>query len=142
MPRKTVDPKKAKPQPKKNGRPKIELDWPSVDRLLQIQCTGEEIAAVLDISYDTLDRRSREDNGETFADYSARKRTAGLPALRRRQWTKAMDGDTQMLKFLGTNYLGQTDKRQTDLTSSDGSMSPPDRIEIVAAPFPDDFDDS
>lgn len=126
----------------KRGRPEIKVDWPAVDKLLQIQCTGEEIAAILGIAYSTLERKCKTDNRMNFADYSREKRAAGLPSLRRRQWTKAMEGDTQMLKWLGANYLDQTDKKQTDHKSSDGSMSPPEQIEIVAAPFPDDFDES
>lgn len=118
----------------KRGRPEIIVDWPAVDKLLQIQCTGEEIAAILGIGYSTLERKCKTDKSMNFDDYSKEKRAAGLPSLRRRQWTKAMDGDSQMLKWLGANYLGQTDKKQTDLTSSDGSMSPPSRIEIVAVP--------
>lgn len=126
----------------KMGRPELEIDWSAVDKLLQIQCTGKEIASLLDVSYNTLERKCKKDHKRTFEDYSQEKRASGLPSLRRRQWTKAMDGDSTMLIWLGKQYLEQTDKKQTDLTSSDGSMSPPDQIEIVAAPFPDDFDES
>lgn len=136
MPRK----KNAKTEQVKRGRPEIVVDWQAVEKLLQIQCTGDEIAAIMQIGYSTLERKCKTDKGLNFEDYSRDKRAAGLPSLRRRQWTKAMDGDTQMLKWLGANYLGQSDRKQTDHLSSDGSMSPPDTIRIVAAPFPDDFD--
>lgn len=124
----------------KVGRPEVEIDWDAVDKLLQIQCTGKEIASLLNVGYSTLERACKKDKKKNFEDYSQEKRASGLPSLRRRQWTKAMDGDSTMLIWLGKQYLEQTDKKQTDLTSSDGSMSPPDQIEIVAAPFPDDFD--
>lgn len=39
----------------KTGRPKIEIDFAEVDKLCQIQCTGEEIASFFGISYDTLE---------------------------------------------------------------------------------------
>ena len=37
--------------------------------------------------------------------------------LRARQWQKALSGNVAMLKFLGINYLNQTDK--TDLVIRD-----------------------
>lgn len=41
----------------------------------------------------------------------------GQVSTRRRQVQNAMDGDTAMLIWLGKNYLGQTDRRETVLTS-------------------------
>ena len=58
----------------KVGRPLIEIDWDQVDQLCKIQCTGEEIASVLDISYDTLERSCKRDKGENFADYIGQKK--------------------------------------------------------------------
>ena len=56
---------KDKPTKGKNpgGRPKIEIDYGLVERLAHIQCTGEEIASTLGISYDTLERRIKEKYG-------------------------------------------------------------------------------
>ena len=35
-------------------RPLIPIDWEQVDKMCAIQCTGEEIANVLSVDYDTL----------------------------------------------------------------------------------------
>lgn len=115
----------------KVGRPEVQIDWDAVDKLLQIQCTGKEIASLLNVGYSTLERSCKKDNKKNFEDYSQEKRAAGLPSLRRRQWTKAMDGDSTMLIWLGKQYLEQTDKKQTDLTSSDGSMTPKAAVELT-----------
>lgn len=105
--------------------PKIkEVDWRLVDNLLRIQCTGEEIAGALGVSYDTLERRCKDDNDCKFADYSDEKRAAGRASLRREQWKVAHSGNPTMLVWLGKQMLGQRDRQDFDHQSSDGSMTP------------------
>ena len=122
------------------GRPRIEVDWNVIDGLLKIQCTGEEIASFIDVSYDTLERRCKDDKKMDFADYSAQKRFGGKPSLRRAQWKLAVeDQNPTMLIWLGKQMLDQRDKADIDNTSSDGSMKPT-VIELVGVPVPDDQD--
>lgn len=92
-------------------RPLIPIDWPKVDNMAAIQCTGEEIAGVLGISYDTLQRASKRELGVPFADYIAQKRSGGKMSLRRKQYSTAMEGNPTMLVWLGKNWLNQTDKQ-------------------------------
>jgi len=102
----------------KGGRPKIEIDWDQVDKMCAIHCTGEEQAAILEISYDTLNRRCHEEKSMSFADYFKQKSAGGKMSLRRKQYTTAMDGNTTMLVWLGKNWLGQSDTKDegdTDL---------------------------
>jgi hypothetical protein len=94
----------------KTGRPKIEIDFAEVDKLCQIQCTGEEIASFFEISYDTLERRCKEQFKVSFAEYIKEKSAKGKSSLRRLQWKAAMNGNVTMLIWLGKQYLGQTDK--------------------------------
>ena len=47
----------------KRGPEPTEVDWKKVRGLCKIQCTGEEIASVLDISYDTLERACKREQG-------------------------------------------------------------------------------
>lgn len=96
---------------------KIIVDWKKIDRLLAIFCTGEEVAGVFDISYDTLERRCKEDKEISFADYSKLKRGKGKTSLRRKQWLLA-NTNPAMAIFLGKNYLNQTDKHE--FTGKDG----------------------
>lgn len=100
------------------GRPKIEVDWSKVDAMCQIQCTGEEIASVLDISYDTLERRCKDDKECSFADYIGEKKQGGRASLRRKQWKLAESGNPTMLIWLGKQYLGQSDKQEIDQNMS------------------------
>ena len=106
------------------ARPKIEIDFDMVKKLCAIQCTGQEIADVLDVSYDTLERRVKEVHQISFADYIKKHSANGKMSLRRKQHEVAMNGNTTMLVWLGKQYLGQTDKQIVDNTSSDGSMTP------------------
>jgi AraC-like DNA-binding protein len=96
----------------KTGRPPApEIDWETVDKLCQLQCTSEEIGSVLNISTDTLSRRCRKKFKTSFAEYIAEKRLGGRVSLRRAQWSKALkETNTTMLIWLGKQYLGQTDK--------------------------------
>lgn len=93
----------------KTGRPKIEIDWSLVQRLCNIHCTGEEIASILGISYDTLQRRVQEEYSCGFADYYKKAAASGKMSLRRKQFESALDGNTTMLVWLGKNILGQKD---------------------------------
>lgn len=95
--------------------PKIkEVDWRLVDNLLRIQCTGEEIAGAIGVSYDTLERRCKEDNDCKFADYSEQKRMGGRASLRRMQWKTADSGNPTMQIWLGKQMLGQRDKMEVE----------------------------
>jgi AraC-like DNA-binding protein len=99
------------------ARPKINIDWSTVEKLCLIQCTGEEIASVLGCSYDTLERRCKEEYEESFAEYIKRESSGGKASLRRAQWKKAIDdGNATMQIWLGKQYLGQRDKQEEVIT--------------------------
>ena len=106
----------------------ISIDWPKVDGMCAIQCTGEEIAGVLGIDYDTLQRACKRENEILFADYIQQKRSGGKMSLRRKQYSTAMEGNPTLLIWLGKNWLGQTDKMETAISSL-----PPIEIELYAA---------
>ena len=91
------------------ARPKININWEQVNQMCGIQCTGEEIAGVLGISYDTLQRRCEEEYDMGFAEYFKTKQVSGKASLRRKQYQKAMEGNVAMLIWLGKNWLGQSD---------------------------------
>lgn len=94
----------------KTGRPRVEIDWAEVAGMCLIQCTQDEICAVMGVSEDTLSRRCQEEHDCTFADYMAQKRKMGHMSLRRRQWKAAEEGDKTMMVWLGKNWLNQTDR--------------------------------
>jgi AraC-like DNA-binding protein len=94
----------------KGGRPRIEIDWESIDKLCGLQCTEEEIAQFLGISVDTLCRACQRKYNLSFAEYFGQKRGIGKVALRRAQWQVAQSGNPALLIWLGKQYLDQKDK--------------------------------
>lgn len=147
--RKAPTARKPAAQRKKTGpkgpmKPMSDKEFEQLVNMIRIQCTAEEISNVLGMSEDTLGRRIAErkiDGVSNFADLYKKHQGEGKASLRRAQWKAAQDGNPTMLVWLGKQMLGQRDKHDIDHTSGDGSMSPPSTIEIVAAPFPDDFDE-
>ena len=91
------------------GRPKIVINWKTVDSMCAIQCTGEEQASILGVNYDTLNRACKRENKKSFADYYQQKSAFGKVSLRRRQKLAADDGNTTMMIWLGKQWLDQND---------------------------------
>ncbi len=84
------------------ARPKKDIDAEQVTRLAAINCSYQEMAAVLDCDPSTLTRR--------FAQLIEKGRATGRMSLKRKQWEMAMGGNITMLIWLGKQNLGQTDK--------------------------------
>lgn len=85
-----------------------------------IQCTEEEIAAVLDVSVDTLERWTKRTYKRRFAEVYAEKRQGGRASLRRNQW-KLSETNPTMAIWLGKQYLDQSDKQENKVEiGSDG----------------------
>lgn len=92
------------------ARPRKEIDFQDLDKLMAIQCTAEECAQFFEVSVDTIERRIREEFDMNFAEYFSIKRGHGKIALRRKQYQVALSGNTTLLIWLGKQYLGQSDK--------------------------------
>lgn len=111
---------------KKTGRPEYKIDFDQVDRMCAIHCTGEEIAGVLNINYDTLNEQIKRHFKMSFPEYFKKKSAPGKMSLRRAQFKTANDGNPTMLVWLGKQYLGQTDKAEY----SEEQSATPVKIEI------------
>ncbi len=96
------------------GRPQAEIDWEKAEKLAGIHCTGEEIAAVLGVDYDTLVRRLHDMGYKDFADWYKKYSANGKMSLRRKQFEIAQAGDKTMLIWLGKQYLDQSDKKEVE----------------------------
>ena len=94
----------------KGGRPHAIINWETVNQLIAIQCTGEEIAGVLKIDYDTLNKAIKREFNSCFSDYYKKHSSKGKVSLRRKQFEVAHSGNVTMLIWLGKQHLGQTDK--------------------------------
>lgn len=98
------------------GRKTIEINWSQVEECCKIQCTGEEIAAILGISYDTLERAIKREYDNDFAEYFEQKSANGKMSLRRRQYETAKEGNVTMQIWLGKQWLGQKEKSEVENT--------------------------
>jgi AraC-like DNA-binding protein len=81
------------------ARPKKVVDAEQVRQLAAIQCSVEEIGAVVGCSPDTLQRR--------FAAVIKEGRENGKSSLKKAQFKAALAGNTSMLIWLGKVVLGQ-----------------------------------
>jgi len=133
--------------PKKHGAPyrnhnaRKEIDWNTIDELLRINATAEEIAAYLKVDQDTLTNHCKKEKGVLFSEYIKNGRSDYKVSLRRAQTRKALGyweesevpildsegrptkrkrierkyippSDT-LLIWLGKQDLGQSDKTET-----------------------------
>src|SRR5688572_15523669 len=96
--------------PNKGGRPRKEIDQGFFERLCVIQATLEEIAGVLRVSEDTVERWCERTYELGFAECFKKFSAPGKTSLRRYQFDLAKKGNATMLIWLGKQYLGQTDK--------------------------------
>ena len=104
----------------KGGRPKKQIDQEVFEGLCEIQCTKDEMCSVFNCDEKTITRWCKDTYGEGFSDIYKKKSETGKTSLRRMQWKAAKGGNTTMLVWLGKQYLGQRDKKQTELTGKDG----------------------
>jgi len=96
--------------------------------LCSIFCTEAEICLVMGVSEKTLNRLINKyfhsevapdkpkSEKITFADAFEFYSGEGRMSLRREQFRVAMEGDRQMLLWLGKQYLGQTEKTEKKTT--------------------------
>ena len=118
----------------KRGPPKTIIDWKKVESMCKIQCTGEEIAGVLDMDYDTLQNACKRDHKVKFSEYIATKRQGGKASLRRMQWKNADEGGTTMQIWLGKQYLDQLDK---PVNREEGALPLNINVNVIDAAKPD-----
>lgn len=108
---------KAPPNKNKGGRPKKVIDKNQFESMCEIQCTKEEMCNILDVDEKTLTRWCKEVYGEGFSEIYKKKSQAGKMSLRRAQFQMAQT-NTTMAIWLGKQYLGQTDKNETQYANN------------------------
>ena len=101
----TESPSSLVAEKRKVGRPRIEIDVEQLEKLAEMQCTYDELAAWFDVSKATL--------SDNFRTEIAKGREKGKMSLRRKQW-KLADTSAAMAIFLGKNYLEQSDNPDQD----------------------------
>lgn len=86
-------------------------------------CTREEVCSVFKVSEKTLNKliddnlrdelSPDDDKPVTFTDAFEKYSATGKASLRRAQYRKALEGNVSMQIWLGKQYLGQQDTKQT-----------------------------
>ena len=120
--------------PCETGRPPALVDEGVLMRLARINCTYAEMAAVLQVSVDTLERR--------FAAFIEEHRANGKSSLRRAQWSAALGVKDEkgnvvrapnptMLIWLGKQELDQKDKSTSEQTGPGGTPLAPKTINVI-----------
>ena len=99
------------------GRPKSDVDWKRVDKMLLAQCSGTEIAAYLGIDDNTLYRACQRDHNIGFGTYSQQKRAKGQATAKEAFFDKAFkDKDTAAAIFWTKQHLGWSDKKDVKMS--------------------------
>src|SRR5689334_3736627 len=103
-----------KPTGRPSQRPCAEIDWKKVETMVMAGCSGTEIAGAFGIHPDTFYVRFEKEYGLCFTAYRSRKKEGGDGNIRLRQYISAMNGNTQMLKLLGEERLGQGKRDESE----------------------------
>lgn len=104
------------------GKPRkilTDKEWESVKYMCMIHCTGEEIAGVMQMDYDTLNKNCKEKWRIPISEYIKRNNTNGKMSLRRMQWKSAEDGNITMQIWLGKQWLGQRENVDMSVEMTD-----------------------
>ena len=89
-------------------RKKLDIDPEQIKRLAAVQCTADEIAAVVGCSTSLIHKR--------FSRVLKEGRRAGRASLRRTQWKLAQGGNAAAAIWLGKVILGQREPERVDET--------------------------
>lgn len=96
------------------GRPHIEIDQTTFEKLCGIQCTITEIASVFGCSEDTIERWCKRIYHQNFAEIYKKHSAKGKASLRRYQFRLA-EKNVSMAIWLGKQYLDQKDEVKADI---------------------------
>jgi len=100
----------------RTGRPPKPVDEQKLDLLASLGLTTAEIAAVLEVSPDTLE--------EKYAEEMAIGKQKCKASVRRKQFELAMAGNPTMLIWLGKQILGQKERYEQLVSGPDGGAIP------------------
>lgn len=96
-------------KPQSPGRTEKPIDWDKVDELLMAGCPAKEIAPHFNLTRERFCERFQAHHGTDFSIYSTEIYSKGHSLLRYKQYKKAIEGNTQMMVWLGKNNLKQVD---------------------------------
>lgn len=89
---------------------KVNIDWKTLDALLQFKVTLKFCAEYLGVSIDSIQRRCKEEKLMTFEEYHQSKLARTATKLQQKAIEMALGGDRTMLIFCLKNLAGWADK--------------------------------
>ena len=104
-------------------RPEAKIDLVEMEKLCNLQCTDEEIAAFFGVSVRTIERKRKN---ARIAEVMERGRAKGRLSVRRMLFRQGNNGNVAAAIFLSKNVLGYRDVINTEHTGLGGG---PIRIE-------------
>lgn len=113
------------------ARPLKQIDQSTFEELCKIQCTLVEIAGVLRVSEDTVERWCKRTYKESFAEAYKKHSAEGRTSLRRAQFRMA-EKNPALAIWLGKQYLGQSDKVETTVRQEDLDAAIDRELERIA----------
>ena len=111
----------------KAGRKPINIDLVELEKLSSVQCTDEELAAILQVSVRTIERRKKD---PAFLETIERGRARGRVSVRRMLFAQGAKGNVAAAIFLAKNLLGYKDYFSNEHSGPDGGP-------IVIGPAPE-----
>ena len=82
--------------------------------MCKIQCTKDEMCGIFQVHEETLTRWCHAEYSMGFSDIYKKLASTGKMSLRRQQFKSAENGNVTMQIWLGKQWLGQTDKVESD----------------------------
>jgi hypothetical protein len=108
------------------ARPEAKIDLVELEKLCNMQCTDEEIAAFFGVNKRTIERRRKV---AKFRDIMDRAKAKGRVSVRRHLFRQAAGNNVAAAIFLAKNLLGYRDVVNTEHTGLAGGP-----IQIAAKP--------
>ena len=108
------------------ARPEAKIDVTELEKLCNMQCTDEEIAAFFSVNKRTIERRRKV---AKFRDIMDQAKAKGRVSVRRHLFRLASNGNVAAAIFLAKNLLGYRDVVNTEHTGLAGGP-----IQIAAKP--------
>jgi hypothetical protein len=103
---------------KQTGRPRVDINWDEVKKLLRKRTPKSEIAAILGVSVSSLDQRCPDDMGKKWVDFKKPYLAEANIALRESQMELAKKNPAVSI-WLGKQYLGQVDSKKIEFQIKD-----------------------
>lgn len=104
------------------ARPRREINWDVVEKLIECGCNGLEIAAKFKLDPDTFYRRFQDEYKVRFGDYAGPASECGKAEIRSMLYAKALNnkapGNYSLLMFLAKCELGMKEPEVTSLLAA------------------------